>query len=277
MNGQIKTAGRKSETAPADPVKAARLSLLGLFVFSITFLIARLFLPLHVNEHTFDAITLFMAFATTLVSLSAQLPAQNIALAAVIIAAIGGGIHALNALTGIPFGPLIYKPESGPRLFGALVWFMPLWWVVAVLSSRGVARLILRPWRKIRAYGFWLIGITTLLTLLLELNFQPFATHTRGYWMWPPGKLIVDWFGTPLSDFLGWLVTTLLILAFSTPALMKRKPSSSGADFHPIIVWLALNFAFSAGAFSQHLLVPAIVGIVICLAIIPFAIRGAKW
>lgn len=95
--------------------------------------------------------------------------------------------------------------------------------------------------------------------------------------MWNPGKLIVDWFGTPLSDFLGWLVTTLLILAFSTPALMKRKPSSSGADFHPIIVWLALNFAFSAGAFSQHLLVPAIVGIVICLAIIPFAIRGAKW
>lgn len=275
MSEERKTIGRKSESTGS--LKIVQLPLLGLFVVAIGFLIARQFSSQPSPSGTLDSLALILALVTTLVSLGSQLPAQNIALAAVIIAAIGGGIHALNTLTGIPFGLVNYTQASGPRLFGALAWFVPLWWIVAILSSRGVVRLILRPWRKTRTYGFWLIGITTALALLLELAFEPFATRVRDYWIWSPSKLSVDWFGTPLSDFLGWLVATLLILAFSTPALMKRKPAKSGPDYYPLVVWLALNFLFIAGAISQHLLPAAIVSAIACAAVIAFSIRGAKW
>ena len=154
---------------------------------------------------------------------------------------------------------------------------MPFLWIVIILNSRGVARLILRPWRKLRIYGYWLIGITTVLTLIFVLGLEPFATRLRHYWLWSPTKLPVNWYGTPLSDFLGWLVTALLILAFSTPSLMKKKPTKSFPEFHPLIVWFAMNLLFITGALSQHLLAAAIVSGVACLVVIPFSVRGARW
>ena len=74
---------------------------------------------------------------------------------------------------------------------------MPLIWVVVILNSRGVARLILRPWRKIRNYGFWLIGLTAALTMLFDLAFDPFASRVKHYWLWVPTKLPLTWQGAP--------------------------------------------------------------------------------
>jgi uncharacterized membrane protein len=279
MNGSTKIAGRTTETVAGNPLQTAQRALLGLFLIAIGFSIAQTFflfrLPL--TPAVSDALVLLLALATTLVSLAGQLPAQNVLLATVVIALIGGGIHAIGAFTGIPFGPVIYTPENGPRLFNALPWFMPFLWVIVILNARGVARLILRPWRKLRVYGFWLIGITAVLTLIFVLGLEPFATHLRHYWFWNHTKLPVDWFGTPLSDFLGWVVTALLVLGFSTPSLMKKKPSKSYPEYHPLVVWVAIQLLFIAGSFSQHLLLATIVIAIGCLAVIPFAIRGARW
>jgi uncharacterized membrane protein len=253
--------------------------LLALFLIAIAFLIAQTFgvVKLPISPGISDAIVLVLAVASTLVSLAGQLPAQNVLLAAAIVGVMGGAIHTLGAFTGIPFGPITYFHESDPRLFNALPWFMPFLWIIAILNARGVARLILRPWRKLRIYGYWLIGITTLLTLIFVLGLEPFATHARHYWFWSATKLPVDWYGTPLSDFLGWVVTALLILGFSTPALMKKKPSKSYPEYHPLIVWTAIQLLFIAGSVSQHLPMAAVVSGIVCVAVIPFSIRGARW
>jgi hypothetical protein len=87
----------------------------------------------------------------------------------------------------------------------------------------------------------------------------------------------VDWYGTPLSDFLGWVVATLLILAFSTPALMKKRPARSYPEYHPLIVWTAIQILFVAGSMSQHLAAATLVSGIACIAVIPFAVRGATW
>jgi len=215
--------------------------------------------------------------ASTLTSLSSQLPLQNVLLATVIIGVISGGIHLLGSFTGIPFGPVVYSHEGGPLLFNSLSWAMPFIWIVALLNSRGVARLILRPWRKLRVYGYWVIGLTTVLTVLIDLGLEPFATRYLHYWLWQPTKLAVDWYGAPLSNFLGWIVTALLILAFATPSLMNKKPSKSSPDYHPLIVWIALNALFVTAAVSQHSWLAAAMSSVACLVVIPFAIRGARW
>ncbi len=279
MNGATKTAGPASESISGQPLTTAQRALLGLFLVAIALLIARTLgvLRLPLDKGLCDSIVLILAVASTLVSLAGQLPAQNVGLAAAIVASMGGVIHMIGALTGIPFGPVTYTSASGVKLFGVLPWFLPLLWVLIILNARGVARLILRPWRKLRVYGYWLIGLTAVLTLVFILGFEPFATRVRDYWIWQPTKLAVDWYGTPLTDFLGWVVAALLILGFSTPALMKKRPSKSYPEYHPLIVWLAIQILFIAGAWSQHLTTAAAAGAVACVLVIPFAVRGARW
>lgn len=265
-----------SAAASGKGPKAARLALLGLFLVAIAAAIAQVFVPFPAPGIWLGG-ALILAIASTLMSLSRQLPAQNVLLAAVIIGIISGAVHLLGSFTGIPFGPVIYSREAGPLLFNSLSWSMPFIWIVAVLNSRGVARLMMRPWRKLRVYGFWVIGLTTALTLLLDLGLEPFATRHQHFWLWQPTKLAIDWYGAPLSNFLGWIVTALLILAFATPSLMNKKPAKSGPDYHPLIVWIALNLLFIAAAVSQHFWPAAAVSAVSAVVVIPFAVRGARW
>jgi len=91
-----------------------------------------------------------------------------------------------------------------------------------------VGRLILRPWRKVKNYGFWLIGLTALLAVAFDLALEPFAWHVKHFWLWQPTRLSVTWQGTTLLNFIGWAFVSLLILAFATPSLIRKQPGGSG-------------------------------------------------
>jgi putative membrane protein len=212
-----------------------------------------------------------------MVSLSRQLPAQNVFLAAIIIAFFAAGVETLGALTGIPFGPFIYTDSAGPQLFHPLPVVIPLVWIMAILSSRGVGRIMLRPWRKTRAYGYWLMGVTATLVVFLDVGLEPFASRVKHYWLWHPTKLGLDWYGAPLPNFLGWAVTVLIILAFVTPALINKKPAKHPRDYLPLIIWLLFNIAFAAGSLSQGLWTAAIVILIGSVVVTTFAVRGARW
>lgn len=227
-----------------------------------------------------EAVLILAATLTTLVSLTRQLPAQNVMLAAAVIAFIGGMIHAIGAATAIPFGPFSYTGSAGPQFFNTLAWPMPLVWIVVILNSRGVARLILRPWRKVRTYGFWLIGITVALTVLFDLALEPFAAAVKHYWLWHPTRLPFTWVGAPVTNFLGWLVTALFTLVFATPALInkrRQRSSSRPPDYHPLVVWLLAVALFAAGAATRQLWPAVIYCVTAGLAVAIFAIRGARW
>lgn len=226
-----------------------------------------------------EAMLLFTGTMSTLAALSRQLAMQNALLAAGVIAGIGTGAHLIGALTAIPFGPFRFTENAGPRLFNRVAWLLPFLWVLLVLNSRGVARLILRPWRKLRAYGFWLIGLTVVLTVLLEAGFEPFAVVVKKYWLWEPTRLPFTWGGAPLTNFLGWLVTALLIMAFAAPALIDKRarPVSRPPDYHPLITWLLALVLFATGLALGKLWLHA--GYCLALGVIStlFAIRGARW
>jgi putative membrane protein len=210
--------------------------------------------------------------------LARQLPLQNVLLAAFGIALIGSGISALGARAGIPFGPFIFGVEFGPQLSKTLPWAMPLIWIVVVLNSRGVGRLILRPWRKTKTYGFWLIGLTGILVLLFDLALDPFASRVKHYWLWEQTKFPATWQGAPLVNFLSWALVTILILAFVTPALIRKQPGQrSSRDFSPLGLWLGAILIFGI-ADAQHGLWTAVaVDVVIGIVVAVFAIRGGRW
>lgn len=257
-----------------------RRVLFGLFLLQFALVWARLWVrwPLLGNARWPDGLLLVLTTATVLASLTRQLPGQNVMLASVIIAFIGGAVQTLGALTAIPFGPFVYTDKIGQRLFHPLPWAVPLVWIAVILASRGVARLMLRPWRKTQTYGFRLIGLTTLLVVLLDIGLEPFATRVKHFWFWNPTKLKFDWYTTPWVNFTGWALTALLILAFATPSLINKQPRPQPPpDYSPLIVWLLMNLLFATGA-AAHQLWPA-VGVIILISVAAsvFAVRGARW
>ena len=250
-------------------------------LFLVSFLMVLLetvqVLALHDDRGWLAALLVVTAGVTTMVSFSRQLPAQNVLLAAVIIAAIAGTVQALGAISGIPFGPYLYTEAAGPKLFNVLPWAVPVVWIVILLNARGVARIILRPWRKSRLYGFRLIGVTAALALAFDFGLEPFATQVNHYWLWQPTKLPLLWQGTPPSNFLGWLVTALVVLAFVTPVMINKSHKKYPSDYYPLIVWVLLSALFATGAVSHQLWVAAgFIGLT-GMAVTVLAIRGARW
>jgi hypothetical protein len=227
-----------------------------------------------------DAATIALAALASVAALNRQLPLQNVLPAALIAALIGGVAHGLssNLNFSIPFGPVVFSPASGTKLFNTIPWTVPLLWIVAIFNARGVARLILRPWRKIKNYGFWLIGLTAALAVAFDVALEPFAWHVKHFWLWQPTRLPVTWQGTTLLNFFGWGFVALLILAFATPSLIKKQPGNPSApDFHPLVIWLGALLLFASGTAGAGLWWPVGVDAAIAAVTAVLAVRGAKW
>lgn len=200
-----------------------------------------------------EGLLLVLSAATLLASLNAQLPAQNVILVAVIISCVGGLMHTASALKGSPFGPISFTDRIGPALFHPLPWAIPLLWLVLLLSSRGTARVLLRPWCTTRNYGFWVLGLSVALVVLTELALEPFATHVRGYWQWRAAARKLNWYTAPWGNFLAWALITTLLLAFITPSLINKKLVKQPAPHQPLVVWVLLNGLLASGAATHQL------------------------
>lgn len=221
---------------------------------------------------------LLLTAVSTLTALARQLHWQYVLTAAFIAALIGSLAHLFSSNSGIPFGPFIFGPAAGPMFFNKLPWTIPVIWVVVLFNSRGVGRLVLRPWRKTKTYGFWLIGVTVLLSTLFDLAMDPFLGQLQHFWLWSPTKFPVTWVRAPLVNFLGWMFVSLLVFAFATPVLIKKQPGQrSVPDYHPLGIWLGalLLFAIAAGMHGLWNVVAfdAVAGITATV----FAIRGGRW
>lgn len=225
-----------------------------------------------------DALLLLSGVACTITSATRRLPLQNVLLAGFVIAVISGAVYALDAKTGIPLGPFMFSGHIGAAMFDTLPWAVPLIWVVVVLNSRGVARLILRPWRKVNAYGFWLMGVTAGLTLLFDFAFEPFASLVKHYWLWKQTKFPINWAGVPPSNFLGWAALSVLLALVIAPALINKQPGKRNTpDFHPFAVWLSLVLLFGTGCALRGLLGAAVADGILAAIITIFAVRGGTW
>ena len=193
-------------------------------------------------------VLLLLAVAATVCTLHQQLPLANVLQAAVLTGVIGAAACGFSSVSGIPFGLIVFRGTAGVGEWNAIPCLIPLFWVVAILNSRGAARLMLRPWRRSRNYGFWLIGLTIGLTLLFVAALEPFA-RARHLWLWLPTRVPAVWHGASPLVFLGWAFVTLLILAFITPMLIRKQPGQPPpTDTVPAVLWAGMVLWFAIGA-----------------------------
>lgn len=246
------------------------------FLAALAFAIVRLMLGFAEGWAATQALLWLAAATTAVVGLSRRLPGQNVSTAILLITGMAVTIGYVGDRTGIPFGPRLFTDRLGVRVAG-LPWTWPLVWLVAVLSARGVARLIMRPWRKTTYYGFWVIGVACALVVAFGLALEPFAVRIGRFWIWRIEPTVWSWYGAPWVNFFGWLATSLGILGFTTPWLINKQPVKQPTDYHPLVIWSLLICYFSAGAIREGLWSAVVVNVLgLCLAA-GLAIRGARW
>lgn len=236
----------------------------GLFALGATVAGLRLFYPLLKNSGWSDALLLTLAFAAAIAALARQLPVLNVFFAAGIAAGIGGVAHAVNDVTGFPFGRFEFTNAFGPRLFGVLPLAMPGLWAVAALSARGVARIVLRNSRNHPYHGYHVIGTAVVLMIVFQFMLVPFGSTVKGWWSANP---------TPFLALITWSILSLAIQIVITPLLLDKFPGPRPPNFWPLAVWVALAGLLVTGLFVAGRLVEALLGVAVGGIILGLALR----
>jgi uncharacterized membrane protein len=224
-----------------------------------------------------EAVFLLAAACSALLSLAQRLPLQNVLMAALLTMGISGVIVAVAAVTGVPFGPFLYGEALGPRWFDTVPWSVPVLWLVVIINGRGVARLIMRPWRKTNFDGYWVLGLTALLAVHFDLALEPVAVKLKQYWLWQPTQTTWQWYTAPWVNFLGWFAVAWAIVSLTLPWLINKQPVKRPMDYYPLAQWIMLHLWCFTGNFMFQFWHACVVGVAGCAAILTYAVRGARW
>lgn len=184
------------------------------------------------------------SIVATLAGASRPLPFQNVAWAACVIVILCGVAHTIAALTGIVFGPFLFTAAAGPRIAGVLPWWIPLMWVTVIVSSRGMARLIVQPWHGTSHFGIALVLLSSSLSVLFGMAFDPCASANWRLWIWRT-TAAPQLGGTPLTALAGWFTLSVVAATCVMPLLIRKKPGAAPIDFASPAVWLTLVITFA--------------------------------
>ena len=133
----------------------------------------------------------------------------------------------LSVLTGFPFGHYYYPETLGPKLFLVPVLIGPAYVGTAYLAWT-IARVIFGASQSHLSghLSFTVPLFAALMMVSWDLAFDPiFSTVNQG-WVWLDGG---SYFGVPISNFLGWLLTTFVFLQLFA-FYLKWRPDSQFAS-----------------------------------------------
>lgn len=182
-------------------------------------------------------------------------------------------VTALSAKVGVPLGGIEYTDALGPRLLGLVPVGLPFLWMSLLLLGRETARVALRPWRRDKFYGYYLVTATSLLVVLAALSLDPFAVVARSWWLWPD-FVGPAWYGAPWGNFLVWLFAGALMITLATPWLLPKRPIPTPLTWHAPLLWLLLVAWFTAGNLRHGLWLAGLIGLVTLIAVGAFTWGG---
>lgn len=206
--------------APGKTTSALLWSILGIYALGR---ICQLFAPslptlLIVLLHVFPPVLFALVHATLLYHFRGFLAFTVCCLVS------GTFFESLSLRTGFPFGHYVFTSVMGPKILGLPVLLVLAYvgigyasWIVACLilqtrsQSPRISRLFLQP------------ALAAVVMTAWDLAMDPdWATLDRA-WIWRNGG---PWFGVPLGNYLGWLITTFTFyLLFSLWLSGRSRPA----------------------------------------------------
>lgn len=194
---------------------------------------------------------------------------HGLAGAAVLIGVAGGGglvAEAVGVATGLPFGHYAYTGTLGPELLGVPV-VVPLAWVMMAWPALVVARTLVARGPAVAA-----VGAVALTAWDVFLDPQMVAA---GHWTWfdtAPALPLIP--GIPLTNYIGWLLVSVVIMAILDRTLpCEQFPSAPAAALY---LWVYFSSVMGHAVFFD-LPGSAITGAVIMGAVaVPFAVVLAR-
>jgi uncharacterized membrane protein len=130
---------------------------------------------------------------------------------------IAGSLEILSVQTGFPYGWYSYSEKLGPGLAGVPL-LVPLCWQMMAWNAASVARLI-APKR-------WFLPVASLALTAWDVFLDPQMVRT-GLWTWARDG---EYVGIPLENYLGWLLTALILFAAFSRLNDSRAEDSRAQD-----------------------------------------------
>lgn len=134
----------------------------------------------------------------------------------------------LSILTGFPFGFYDYSDVLGPRLFLVPVLIGPAYLATGYLSWTLANVLVGQTGARHQIVTVPLVA--SLAMVSWDLAFDPVYSTVFGSWVWPNGG---SYFGVPLSNFVGWGLTTYGFYQLFALYQAMRPGARSAPDTRP--------------------------------------------
>ncbi|MCS6993173.1 MAG: carotenoid biosynthesis protein [Anaerolineales bacterium] len=129
----------------------------------------------------------------------------------------------LGSKTGFPFGRYHYTELLQPQLLGVPL-LIPLAWLMMLPPSWAIAAILLDQAREVRtnpatgAESLWFVLKFSLVSALAITAWDLFLDPQMvawGFWVWEQPGL---YFGIPLSNYFGWILTAFVVTLVVHPA-----------------------------------------------------------
>ena len=168
---------------------------------AVVMALAQIAVPL-TEEHAVLTTVVVAAFAATTICLAAAVwGAARACVAAAVVVLATTLLERVGTSTGLPFGAYRYTGVLQPTIAGVPV-AVTLAWLAMAVPAREVAARLARPgWRRL------VVGALALTAWDVMLDPQMVE---EGFWVWDDGG---PWRDVPLSNYAGWLVSSLGVLA----------------------------------------------------------------
>ncbi len=204
---------------------------------------------------------LMLQFIAVLLAVINQWGAKRTLIILAVVAMLTWGAEFIGSSTGIPFGVYEYTDALQPQI-GHVPLLIPVAWFMMFVPAWAVAELIVGRQNKI-AYVVISAGAMTAWDLFLDPQMVAWE-----FWIWEtPGA----YFGIPLMNYFGWLLTALIVTAVIRPYRYTLPLTPLLAVYG--VVW----FLQSVGqAIFWGQVGPAIVGSVVMGGFLLAAIRNYR-
>jgi len=187
-------------------------------------------LPATTPSTSIVALEIFSTLVFALIHGALHYRLRGILVFAAICLIIGNFIETIGVQTGFPYGHYEFLPLMGPQLNRVPI-LLGLAYIGMAYVSWTLARLILGA-TTIRPEGSQLATVPLLAAAIMtawDFAQDPVWSTLLGAWRWRDGG---TWFGVPLTNYAGWLLTVFLIY-FAFAQYLRRSRASVSIPLSP--------------------------------------------